>query len=168
MIESKKILKNLTLNSLTKKRLASIILILLLFITDRISKSLIINNQDFSNKALYINDFLNLELVWNTGIGFGLFSLEPTLAYHLITLVIFIIIVSIMYLLFFHKINEFFLFSMIIGGGWGNLYDRFVYYAVPDFIDIHFIQYHWFTFNLADIFISLGIVGILMKDVIKK
>ena len=162
-------IKKLTFfNILNKTNLVSLITILTLFIADRITKNLIINNQEFLSRSVYINDFLNFELVWNTGIGFGLFSLEANLLYHFITLLIFIIIMTLIYLIYLNRINNKFFFSMIIGGGLGNIYDRLIYHAVPDFIDLHFNQYHWFTFNLADIFITIGIIVILMRDIIKE
>jgi len=162
-------IKKLTFfNILNKTNLVSLITILTLFIADRITKNLIINNQEFLSSSVYINDFLNFELVWNTGIGFGLFSLEANLLYHFITLLIFIIIMTLIYLIYLNRINNKFFFSMIIGGGLGNIYDRLIYHAVPDFIDLHFNQYHWFTFNLADIFITIGIIVILMRDIIKE
>tara|TARA_B100001093_G_scaffold283377_1_gene270725 strand:- start:6570 stop:7067 length:498 start_codon:yes stop_codon:yes gene_type:complete len=155
-------------NILNKTNLVSLIIILTLFFADRITKNLIINNQEFLSRSVYINDFLNFELVWNTGIGFGLFSLEANLLYHFITLLIFTIIMILIYLIYLNRINNKFFFSMIIGGGLGNIYDRLIYHAVPDFIDLHFNQYHWFTFNLADIFITVGIIVILMRDIVKE
>jgi len=165
MIDIKKLF---AFNILNKTNLVSLIIILTLFTADRITKNLIINNQEFLSRSVYINDFLNFELVWNTGIGFGLFSLEANLLYHLITLLIFTIIMMLIYLIYLNRINNKFFFSMIIGGGLGNIYDRLIYHAVPDFIDLHFNQYHWFTFNLADIFITVGIIVILMRDIIKE
>ena len=165
MIDKKKLF---FFNIINKTNLVSLIIILTLFIADRITKNLIINNQEFLSRSVYINDFLNFELVWNTGIGFGLFSLEANLLYHFITLLIFIIIMTLIYLIYLNRINNKFFFSMIIGGGLGNIYDRLIYHAVPDFIDLHFNQYHWFTFNLADIFITVGIIVILMRDIIKE
>ncbi|MDC0370052.1 signal peptidase II [Pelagibacteraceae bacterium] len=165
MIDIKKLF---AFNILNKTNLVSLIIILTLFTADRITKNLIINNQEFLSRSVYINDFLNFELVWNTGIGFGLFSLEANLLYHFITLLIFIVIMTLIYLIYLNRINNKFFFSMIIGGGLGNIYDRLIYHAVPDFIDLHFNQYHWFTFNLADIFITIGIIVILMRDIIKE
>ena len=165
MIDIKKLF---AFNILNKTNLVSLIIILTLFTADRITKNLIINNQEFLSRSVYINDFLNFELVWNTGIGFGLFSLEANLLYHFITLLIFIVIMTLIYLIYLNRINNKFFFSMIIGGGLGNIYDRLIYHAVPDFIDLHFNQYHWFTFNLADIFITVGIIVILMRDIIKE
>jgi signal peptidase II len=117
-----------------------------------------------NNDGYSVNDFLNFDLVWNTGIGFGLFSVEANITYHLISLLIFIVIIFLFYLITKAKFTDKILFSMIVGGAIGNLYDRLVYFAVPDFIDFHINQFHWFTFNIADIFISIGIILIIIKD----
>jgi len=117
-----------------------------------------------NNDVYSVNDFLNFDLVWNTGIGFGLFSVEANITYHLISLLIFIVIIFLFYLITKAKFTDKILFSMIVGGAIGNLYDRLVYFAVPDFIDFHINQFHWFTFNIADIFISIGIILIIIKD----
>ena len=119
-----------------------------------------------NNDGYSVNDFLNFDLVWNTGIGFGLFSVEANITYHLISLLIFIVIIFLFYLIIKAKFTEKILFSMIVGGAIGNLYDRLVYFAVPDFIDFHINQFHWFTFNIADIFISIGIISIIIKDLL--
>ena len=58
--------------------------------------------------------------------------------------------------------------SLIIGGALGNFYDRLNYFAVPDFIDFHINNFHWFTFNIADIFISIGIIFILLREIFFK
>ena len=117
-----------------------------------------------NNNGYSVNDFLNFDLVWNTGIGFGLFSVEANITYHLISLLIFVVIIFLFYLITKAKFTDKILFSMIVGGAIGNLYDRLVYFAVPDFIDFHINQFHWFTFNIADIFISIGIILIIIKD----
>ena len=117
-----------------------------------------------NNDGYSVNDFLNFDLVWNTGIGFGLFSVEANITYHLISLLIFIVIIFLFYLITKAKFTDKILFSMIVGGAIGNLYDRLIYFAVPDFIDFHINQFHWFTFNIADIFISIGIILIIIKD----
>tara|TARA_B100000767_G_C19759153_1_gene534330 strand:+ start:372 stop:881 length:510 start_codon:yes stop_codon:yes gene_type:complete len=142
----------------------NLILILLIFFLDRFSKIKIINNQSNTN-SLFINDYLNYDLVWNTGIGFGLFNLEANIFYHLVSLFIFLVILILLIFAFRGNVYEKFLYSMIIGGALGNLYDRITYFAVPDFIDFHIDNYHWFTFNIADIFISLGVILLLLKEI---
>ena len=141
-------------------------IIFLIFFLDRYSKIKIINN--FSENALYINDFVNFNLIWNTGIGFGFLSTNSNLIYNSITGVIFIVIVFLIYLILKSKTIDKILFSLILGGALGNAYDRLTYFAVPDFIDIHYKNFHWFTFNIADIFITVGIVLLISKDLIFK
>ena len=136
---------------------------ILVFILDRVSKLGIINHPT-NNKTIFINDYLNFELVWNTGIGFGLFSQNANTYYHLISLLILALIIFIIYLIIKADFVEKILFSLICGGAIGNLYDRIIYYAVPDFIDIHIKDFHWFTFNIADIFITLGIILSITKE----
>jgi signal peptidase II len=137
----------------------------IIFIIDRIAKIYIINNNE---NIIYVYDYLNLELVWNTGIGFGLLSLNAGILYNIISLIILIIVFLLIYLIVKSDKFESIFYSMIAGGAVGNLYDRITYFAVPDFIDMHFHNYHWFTFNVADIFITLGIILILLKDLIFK
>ena len=72
------------------------------------------------------------------------------------------------YLIAKSKTSDKILFSMILGGASGNVYDRLTYFAVPDFIDIHYKNFHWFTFNIADIFITLGIILIILNDLLIK
>ena len=138
------------------------ILIGIIFFLDRYSKTQIINN--FSGNSFYINDFLNFDLIWNTGIGFGLLSSDSNLFYNLIScliglVIIFIIIAGI-------NSNKFdkIAFSIITGGALGNFYDRLVYQAVPDFVDFHYSNFHWFAFNVADIFITIGIIAFIINE----
>ena len=135
-------------------------IILLLFSIDRFSKFYLINLQSNGTDIdFYIYPFLNIYLVWNTGIGFGLASLEADMTYHILTGVIAIInIVLIVYLIKAKGIHEY-LIAIILGGSLGNLFDRLYYFAVPDFIDFHLGNFHWFIFNIADIFITIGIIG---------
>ncbi len=141
-------------------------IISLVFFLDRYSKIEIINN--FNENNLYINDFLNFNLVWNTGIGFGFFSTNSSLIYNLITGIICFVIIFLIYLIIKSKKTDKILFSLILGGALGNVYDRLTYFAVPDFIDIHYKNFHWFTFNIADIFITIGIIVFILKDLILK
>lgn len=159
--------KNTQKKIFSKESITSIILVVIIFILDRVSKTTIINSQE-KNQSIYINDYLNFDLVWNTGISFGLLSQNANLYYHLITLLIFTIIIFLIYLITKADFMEKILFSLILGGAIGNFYDRLFYFAVPDFIDFHIDNYHWFTFNIADIFISIGIILIIIKDLILK
>ena len=111
---------------------------------------------------------MNLELVWNTGVGFGLLSQNANIFYHLISLLILSVIAFLIYLVAKANFVEKILYSLILGGAIGNLYDRLIYYAVPDFIDFHIKDFHWFTFNIADIFITVGIILIIIQDIALK
>ena len=134
--------------------LLSASIIILCFFVDRISKIKIIEFQEY-NSSHYVNDFINFDLVWNTGIGFGLFSSLSGLIYNILTIIIGFVIIFLIYLITKSKFLEKVFISLILGGALGNFYDRIFYYAVPDFIDIHYNNFHWFTFNIADIFITL-------------
>jgi len=153
---------------LNKKILFSGIIIFIVFLIDRISKILILNF--FSKNQLddyYVNSFLNLILVWNQGIAFGLFQSE-SFFYHFLSIVITIVIAFIFYLIYISKKKyEIFFYGLITGGAIGNLFDRLYFGAVPDFIDLHYNNFHWFTFNVSDIWITIGIIGILIFDLFK-
>ncbi len=138
-----------------------LLIILLIFSIDRYSKIEIIKN--YSNQAFYLNSFINFDLIWNTGIGFGILSSSSSLIYNFISLLIFGVIVLLGYYYFQSDKFEKFIFSLIIGGAIGNFYDRFFFNAVPDFIDFHIGNFHWFTFNLADVFITFGIIAFFIK-----
>ncbi len=152
---------------LDKKNLICFLIVILTFSFDRISKIKIIEHQ-IKNNQTYINDFINFDLVWNTGIGFGLFSSNSNIIYNLITATICIIIIFIIYLMLKSLFLDKLFFSFVLGGALGNLYDRLTLYAVPDFIDIHYKSFHWFTFNMADIFITAGIIMLLVKELFNK
>ena len=145
----------------SKDLIYSIVIIVIIFTLDRYSKIQILNN--FSSSTFYINDFVNFDLLWNTGIGFGLMSSSSPLFYNLISIIIAVVIIFLIIIGIksdkFDKIT----FSVIIGGALGNFYDRIYFKAVPDFIDFHYKDFHWFTFNIADIFVTLGIICFLMK-----
>ena len=151
---------------LKKENIYCLIIIFLIFTIDRYSKIGIIRN--FTDTSFYLNDFLNFDLVWNTGIGFGFLSTDSSLIYNLITGIICIVIMFLIYLIVKSKTSDKILFSMILGGAMGNVYDRLTYFAVPDFIDIHYKNFHWFTFNIADIFITIGIFLLIIKELFFK
>ena len=158
---------NLKKNSFLKKTTISLLVFFFVFIFDRITKIAIIKHQ-LNNQNIFINEYLNFELVWNNGIGFGLFSQNANIYYHLTSLIIFFVIFFIIYLIIKAQFAEKIFFSLILGGAAGNLYDRLIFFSVPDFIDFHINDFHWFTFNIADIFITLGIILIIIKDLIFK
>ena len=142
-----------------------IALVLLVFALDRISKTIILNILENDGKVdIYINSFFNLFLVWNKGIGFGLFSFDQNNIYNGISLFIFIINLIIVYLIYKEKTPKTYFLAIILGGSFGNLFDRYYYSAVPDFIDLNFKGYHWFIFNVADIFITLGIICLILAE----
>ena len=145
------------------------LLILFLFFVDRLSKAYLLNLQSTGvDIDFYIFSFLNFYLVWNTGIGFGLASMESNIYYHLLTLIIAFINIGLIYFLIKSKSLYAYLIALVIGGSLGNLFDRIYYYAVPDFLDLHLGNYHWFIFNVADIFITVGIIGIMIVEIFKK
>ena len=145
-----------------------IVIIFLVFFFDRVTKFYLINLQATGiDIDFYILPFLNLYLVWNIGIGFGLASLETSIFYHILTAIIAIINLVLIILLIKSKGVYAYLIALIIGGSLGNLLDRMYYYAVPDFIDLHIGNYHWFIFNIADIFITLGIIGLVLVELLK-
>ena len=162
MIDPKEI-KN-KINS--KNNLYCLCIISIIFFLDRYTKLLILNN--FTENTYYLNDYINLDLVWNTGIGFGLMSFDNQIFYNLISAIIALVIIFLLFYAIKSKRLEKFSFSIIIGGALGNFYDRISYNAVPDFIDIHYKNFHWFTFNFADIFISMGIIIYLLSGLNKK
>jgi len=146
-----------------------IIIILGIFFFDRATKIYLLNLQaDGVDIDFYIYPFLNFYLVWNTGIGFGLASMEANIYYHILTSIIVIINIGLIFFLMRFKTIYAYLIALIIGGSLGNLFDRIYYYAVPDFIDLHFGNYHWFIFNIADIFITAGIIGFILVEILKK
>ena len=146
-----------------------IIIILVVFIFDRATKIYLINLQEAGiDIDFYIFSFLNFYLIWNTGIGFGLASMEAGILYHIITALIVVINFALLVWLFKAKGIYIYLIPSIIGGSLGNLFDRIYYYAVPDFIDLHLGNFHWFVFNVADIFITVGIIGLMIVELTKK
>jgi len=146
-----------------------IIIVLAVFFFDRATKMYLINLQTAGTDIdFYIFPFLNFYLVWNTGIAFGLASLESNIFYHTLTTIITIINLALIFFLLKAKGIYTYLLALIIGGSLGNLFDRIYYYAVPDFIDFHIGNFHWFIFNVADIFITVGIIGFIFKELLKK
>ena len=150
-----------------KKTIIYIGIILFIFLADRISKIYILSIlEDLGNVDININSYINLILVWNSGIGFGLFSFDQSEMYNLMTILIIFINLLIVYLIFKSKDKNAYFYLIILGGSLGNLFDRIYYSAVPDFIDISYKGYHWFIFNVADIFISLGIICLIFAELL--
>ena len=153
------------INNKSRKIFIYIGIVLLFFALDRISKTIILNILDNTGKVdIYVNSFFSLFLVWNKGIGFGLFSFDKSSIYHGISLIILIINVIIVYLIYKENPPKTYFLAIILGGSLGNLFDRYYYSAVPDFIDLNYNGYHWFIFNVADIFITLGIICLILVE----
>jgi len=143
----------------------NLVIILIVFIFDRATKLYILKLAEVENSVdLYITSYLNLFLIWNKGIAFGLFSIDESIIYSSITILIGLIIVTILYMMLKNNNIQRYFFALIAGGALGNLYDRVVYTAVPDFIDLHFYGFHWFVFNIADIFITIGVFCLILVE----
>ena len=153
-------------NSFLKKENIFIFLIILFCVLlDRYTKNEVIIN--FSENVFFINNFINIDLIWNTGIGFGFLSTESSLIYNLVSALVGFVIVILCYFTIISEVADKLIYAIIIGGAIGNFYDRLIFNAVPDFIDLHYDRYHWFTFNVADIFITLGIIIFLTNEFLK-
>ena len=143
------------------------VIVILIFILDRFSKIYILNLAETNNLVdIYVAPFLNLYLIWNKGIAFGLFSFEQNPFYNFITILI--IIINLVILIMIIKSNDIkaYFLILILGGSSGNLFDRIYYSAVPDFIDFHINDFHWFIFNVADVFISAGVICLIIAEFI--
>ena len=149
-------LKNFTIN---------FIILITIFFIDRISKLYILKIAEVENSVdIYVAPYLNLFLIWNKGVAFGLLSIDESLIYNIITVIIGLIIIVILFMILkSNNMERYFLIS-IAGGALGNFYDRIVYAAVPDFIDLHFGGFHWFVFNVADIFITVGVLCLILVE----
>ena len=152
-----------------KKNYLGFVIILIAFILDRVSKILIINHSNtFGKLDMSLNPFLNLNLIWNEGIAFGLFSFDEKNYYNLLTFLIIGIILVLLWLMSRSSGLEKFGFASVIGGSLGNVTDRIFYSSVPDFIDLNYNGFHWFVFNVADIFITLGVMILIFCEFKKK
>ncbi len=151
------------------KSLVNSLIVLILFCIDRFTKIYVIELAQKTNVSeIYLTSFLNSYLVWNTGIAFGLFSFSNELTYNLFTALIVLINLIIIYLIIVTKDFRKYFFLMILGGSFGNLFDRLYYGSVPDFIDLHIGNFHWFIFNIADIFITVGIICLILAELLYK
>ena len=153
-------------NNMLKKNIFYFFFILFIFILDRISKLWIISifNSE-NNLEIKISSFINLNLIWNKGIAFGLFSYGEKFEYNLLTGLIIIIILIVFWMIIKTKGLEKYGFLMILGGALGNIFYRLYYSAVPDFIDIYYKNFHWFVFNVADIFITVGVLMLIINEI---
>ena len=154
---------------ISRKKAYLFISIFFLFLIDRVSKILILKNiLNSTSSEIYLNSFLNFSLAWNNGIGFGILQMDQGIFYTIISIIItFINFILIYWMLVSPNYLESIFVSIILGGSLGNLFDRYYYSSVPDFIDLHYESFHWFTFNIADIFITIGIIGLVTIDLFK-
>ena len=152
---------------LTKNFYINTIIVILVFILDRFSKIYVMNLDKVNySSELYQSKYLNISLVWNEGIAFGLLSFNQDNLYNLLSLLIATIVLIIFFMIIRNNNIKKYPLLMIFGGAIGNLYDRITYKAVPDFIDFHVGDFHWFIFNVADIFISLGVFFMILIELI--
>ena len=151
---------------LRKSFIISSLLVFSIFLLDRLSKIYVIYlDKKFLGSELLSSKFLNIRLIWNEGIAFGLLSFNETIFYNALTFLILIIILIIFFMLSKSNGIKKFSLMMILGGAIGNVYDRISYKAVPDFIDFHIGNFHWFIFNVADIFITLGVIFMIIIEI---
>ena len=162
-------MKDRIVSRMFKKHLLNFSIIIFIFLIDRASKLLIIKSPEtYEQYGISVTSFLNFNLIWNEGIAFGLFSFNEKIYYNILTIFICLIITIIIWLMFRSEGFEKLSYIMIIGGSFGNVFDRIFYSAVPDFIDIHFNNFHWFIFNVADIFITIGIIFLIGFEIFGK
>ena len=156
-------------NIINKNFYLNLTIIFSIFLLDRLSKLYIIYLDKINNGSeIYQSKFLNIYLIWNEGIAFGLFSLDDNHLYNILTLIIFIVIIIILYLVTKNKGFKRYSLIFILGGAIGNFFDRIFYKAVPDFIDFHIGNFHWFIFNVSDIFITFGVICMITLELINK
>ena len=143
----------------------NLVILLVVFVLDRTTKLYILDLAEIDTGVdVYITPYLNLFLIWNKGIAFGLFSIDANIIYNSITVLIGLIIITILFMMLKSNNIQGYFFALIVGGALGNFYDRIVYTAVPDFIDLHFYDFHWFVFNVADIFITIGVFCLILVE----
>ena len=152
-----------------KKNLLSFFIVTTIFTLDRLSKYIILKlSEPLGELNISITSFLNFNLLWNNGIAFGLLSFKQSFYYNIVTLVIILVTMVVMWFAHISKGLEQISFLFLIGGSFGNIFDRFYYSSVIDFIDISYKNFHWFIFNLADMFITLGILILIFLEFKKK
>ena len=154
---------------ISKSFIINFSLILIIFFLDRFSKIYVINFYEKNyGSDLYNSKFLNISLIWNEGIAFGLFSFSDKFFYHILSFLIGAVILIIIIMLKRSEGLKKYSLILILGGALGNFYDRIVFEAVPDFIDFHVENFHWFIFNVADIFITTGIIFMIILELVSK
>ena len=159
----------MNLNNLDKKFLINSFLVLLIFLMDRFSKIYVIYlDKKHLGSEIFSSKFLNISLIWNEGIAFGLFSFDNKNTYNFLTMLIISVIIGILFMIIRSKSYERYALLMILGGALGNVFDRIIYKGVPDFIDFHVGDFHWFIFNVSDIFITIGVILMIFFEIIGK
>ena len=154
---------------LKKNYFINLLIIIIIFSLDRISKFYVILKSETNlSSNLFTSKFLNINLIWNEGIAFGLFSFDEKAYYNILTILIILVTLIIFWMILQSKRFERLAFIMIFGGSLGNIFDRLFYSAVPDFIDFHTKNFHWFIFNVADIFITIGVIILIYHEVFLK
>ena len=149
-----------------KKFFLNLIILITIFLIDRLTKNYILKLAEIENSVdIYLTSYLNLYLIWNKGIAFGLLSFDDNFIYNTITSIIVIISVVVLGMIIKNEGLKRYSLLFVFGGSIGNLFDRIYYSAVPDFIDFHISNFHWFIFNVADIFITLGIVCLILAEI---
>ena len=151
--------------NLSKNFFISFLIILIIFLIDRFSKLFVIklDSQNHSSE-IFLSKFLNIQLIWNEGVAFGLLSFEDGKLYNIITVFILLVILVIFFIIIKSSGVKKYSLLMIAGGALGNFYDRVLNKAVPDFIDFHIGNFHWFIFNIADIFITIGVIFMILME----
>ena len=148
-----------------KNIIINLITVISIFLIDRISKIYVIKlDNNFNGAEIFSSNFLNIYLIWNEGIAFGLLSMADSVLYNFISILISVIISVIIFMIFRAEGIKKFALLMILGGAIGNLYDRIIFGAVPDFIDFHIGNFHWFIFNFADVFITVGVFFMILIE----
>ncbi len=154
---------------LNKKSIINLFVVIIIFSLDRISKFyVILQSEKNISYDLFQSKYLNINLVWNDGIAFGLLSFDKDHLYNLLSILIIVLIIIIFFMILKSKGFKKYSLLMVLGGALGNLYDRIYFKAVPDFIDFHIGNFHWFIFNVSDIFISLGVLFLITLELISK
>ena len=155
------------INNLGKNFYFNLFLVILIFLIDRISKIYVIFlDNKFLGSEIFSSKYLNINLIWNEGIAFGLLNFEKNYSYNILTIFILTVIILILFMIIKTEGLKKFLLLLILGGALGNIFDRIFYKAVPDFIDFHIGNFHWFIFNIADIFISVGVIFMILLELI--
>ena len=148
-----------------KKILTNLIIVLAIFFVDRFSKVYILKIAELEGTVdVYITQYLNFYLIWNKGIAFGLFSFNQSIVYDVITFIIATITLVIFIMIIKNEGFKKYSLLLVFSGSLGNLFDRIYYSAVPDFIDFHINDFHWFIFNCADIFITIGVICLILDE----